>query len=511
MKTWHVAIWLCLVSGAAACGTSATTPSSDDAVVSDATDDAIADAVGDGDVLANDTLAGDAPVGDTVSAKYPTCAAIVDCARAACTASNTATCTAPCLADGAASAVPAATALLACVQTRCIAGQCQGSTDANCLTDCTSLRCMPQIFTCVDDGTSGAKGCADIKPCFDTCNQQKAGNFACLQACYESISADAKAKAKPFADCVANAPGTGDPTAGCLKETVGCFLDGKTGQKGCADSMSCLSACSTAADGFACGLDCIGSMTLAAQNAYIDVAPCLGKDITATAGCEDKLIVCLAPTGTQTCAESLGCVMGCTSNGQNDPTCTFGCLHSGSAATDKLLLSKLGCQPTSDPTCTDSIVQCLAPSGSAGCPAIVNCAMGCSTGQGQPPDAKCLMACVQTGTQATATTAYQIFGCLGSPTAPGCLDTFVSCYKPSGTHNCTQTIGCTQTCYQAGGDVNSCENTCYTQASVQGFKDMETWSACQQGCNTSCKGDATCLSTCTGQQCPAAKTACQPT
>ncbi len=511
MKILHVAFWLCLGGGAIACGTSATTtPTEDAAVGSDAVaDGADGDTTPGSDAVTTDVATAD--TADTVSYAYPTCAAVVDCTQAACANSTSSSCAASCISGGAPTAVGNATILLNCVQTKCTDGQCKGSTDPNCMSNCSSMRCMPAILSCVDTGTTGSGACADVKPCFETCQQGKTNITTCISGCYNKLSATAKTEAQAFATCVANAPGTGDPTASCIQQTIACFLNGQTGQKGCYDSIGCLSACQTASDGFACALTCFGDMSAAGQSAYAEVSPCLGQDITATAGCEDKVVVCLAPTGTQTCAEALGCVMGCTSGGGNDPTCTFTCLHNTTSDADKLLLSKLGCQPATDPTCTTGIVDCLAPTGSAKCPAILNCAMGCSAGQGQPPDMKCLMACIQTGSTATASAAYSAIGCLGNPGTAGCPDAMVACYNPIGTGTCAQTQGCVQTCYLAGGDVNACANTCYAQASVQGFKDMETWSACQQGCNATCKGDATCLSTCTTQQCHAAKKACQPT
>ena len=506
MKSVHLASVLGLCILVAACGNSTTT-STDDAL--SGTDDVAGDATGS-DTLGNDGTDNDAPLPDTLSYKYPTCAAVADCAQAACAGSSSASCASECLANGAPSALPGATALLTCVQTQCVEGQCKSGGNASCLQDCTSLRCMPKIFDCIEDGKTGTKGCADVKTCFDTCNASKTNVVSCLQTCYGSISAAGKAKAKPFATCVASAPAGSDPTASCMKETFGCFLDGKTGAKGCFDSIGCLTACGTSTDQFSCALGCFGDMTQAAQTAYLDVTPCLGKDITATAGCEDKLVVCLAPTGTQTCAESLGCAMGCNnSQGDNDPSCMFTCLHNTTAAADKLLLEHLGCN-SADPTCTAGIIQCLAPSGTSSCPVIIACAMGCSTGQGQPPDMKCLLACIQKGSTATATTAYATLNCMGK-TATGCADTTLACYNPSGTASCNQTLSCVQSCYAAGGDVTTCQNGCFANASVQGFKDFEAWSSCQQTCSSQCKNDPTCTNSCMSTQCPAAKSTCQPT
>ncbi len=511
MKTMRVVFWLSLCTWSAACGNSTTATSTDDAVVGDqdATgSDALGNDTAGSDVQSGDTIGGDGTPTDTMSYKYNTCAAITDCAQAACANSTASSCASECIAGGAPAALPTATALLTCVQAQCVEGQCKGSTDTGCMADCTSLRCMPKIFDCIEDGKTGTGGCGDVKTCFDTCNAGKTNVMSCLQTCYEKISAAGKAAAKPFADCMATAPNNGDPTAACMKETFGCFVDGKTGPKGCYDSMGCLSACSQATDQFGCAIACFGQMTQAGQNAYVDVAPCLGKDITATAGCEDKLVVCLAPTGTQTCEEALVCVMGC-GNGGNDPTCMFSCLHNTTSDADKFLFSKIGCDQ-SDPACSASMIQCIAPNGTATCPAVIGCAMGCSGGPGQSPDIKCVMACVKKGSTATATTAYAMLNCMGK-SAPGCVDTAVACYNPSGTKDCAQTTTCVQNCYQTGGDVGTCQNGCYSAASVQGFKDFEAWSTCHQACDSTCKSDQACINTCTTNQCPAAKTACTPT
>ena len=506
MKVLRVAFCVCLCAWTAACGSSASTNPSDDATA-DVPDAAI-----------GDTAGGDAPdatgyeLSDTASYLYPTCAAIADCAQLACANSTSASCAANCLAGGAPAALPAATAMLTCVQAKCVDGQCKGATDPKCLSDCSSLRCMPKIFDCIEDGKSGSGTCSDVKTCFDTCNAGKTGVMSCMQACYEKVSAAAKAQAKPFADCLAAAPGSGDPTAACGKEAMGCFLAGKTGTKGCYDSLGCLGACDKSSDPFSCGLACLGEMSQAGQDAYTAVAPCLGQDITATAGCEDKLVVCLAPTGTQTCAEALGCVMGCGGGGggNNDPTCTFTCLHNTTAAADKLLFSNIGCDQ-GNPSCAAGIVQCLAPSGTTSCPDIIGCVMGCSSGPGQPPDIKCMLSCIKKGSLASATAAYGELNCMGKAD-PACLDKGVACFNPTGTNNCAMIGPCVQGCYAAGGDIAGCQNGCYGKASVQGFKDFQQWNACQQSCAGPCKpGDQICVNNCASTQCPTVMSACNPT
>jgi hypothetical protein len=492
----------------AACGSTTNESATNDVATSD---DAAADTTDSDIANGSDTLSGDIPLTDTTSYKYGTCAAVTDCAQAACANSKDSACAKDCLAGANPAAAPTATALLSCIQTKCMAGECKNSTDPKCVSSCATLRCMPAIFECIEDGKSGSGSCGDIKGCFDTCNASGTNVMGCLQTCYGKVSADAKAKGKVFATCVANAPAGSDPTAACLKETIGCFVDGKTGTKGCYESMPCLSACGQSADPFNCALKCIGEMTKPAQDAYAEVSPCLGQDVTPAAGCDDKLVVCLAPTGTQTCEEALGCVMGCDKQGggNDDPTCVFSCLHNTTAAADKLLLTKLGCNPA-DPGCSEGIISCIAPSGSATCPAVISCATGCSLVQGQSPDMACIFGCIKKGSTATANAAYGVLNCMGKPDNAGCVDQEVACYQPSGTSNCPQVTTCVQTCYANGGDVGTCQTGCYSAASVSGFKDFLAWSTCQQGCSASCKNDQTCTNSCTDTQCPVAKSACTP-
>ncbi len=520
MKTLRVVLVAMACSSAIACGSSSTATTTGDVATTgdDTAADAVAgdtladtDAAGGGDALSGETIGDDAGLTDTPTAKYPTCAAITDCAQAACANSTDSSCASACLADGAPSALPAATALLTCIQTKCITGECKNSTDPKCLGNCSSIRCMPDVFACIEDGKTGTGACGDIKTCFDNCNAKYTNVMSCMQTCYEAISADGKSKGKAFGTCTSKAPAGADPTAQCMKETIGCFVDGKSGTKSCTDSIACLAKCDSEPDGFGCAIGVFSEMSKAAQDAYVDAAPCFGQDVTATAGCVDKVVVCLAPSGTETCGDALSCVMGCNGNGSgdNNPSCTFNCLHNTTPDSAKLLIAKLGCNP-SDATCAASLVQCIAPTGDATCPAVMSCASGCGGGPGQPPDMKCVLGCVKKGSNASATSAFSAMSCQNNQNA-SCTDTLVSCYNPSGTDNCAQLTQCVQGCYSAGGDVAGCQATCYGSASVQAFKDFLALTACQQGCSKTCNNDQTCTQTCTEKQCKSAQSACQPT
>ena len=533
MKAHGAIFGVCFTLILAACGSTAAGNASDPAapdsgVPADAAEnDAAAGGEGVADGLTTDTVAADGVAADgsdgaltdgtgaDASGKLTSCAAIVDCAAAACAGSTAPTCASACLASGATDVLPAATGLLTCVQKKCMEGECKGKTDPKCMTDCSSLRCMPQVFACIEDGKTGSGTCADVKPCFDTCNAAKSGTFACLEGCYGKVSADGKAKAKPFAECTAKAPPGGDPASGCMPEIFGCFLDGKSGDKGCYDSFACLGACEKLpGDPFDCALGCLGKMSKPAQAAYLDVAPCLGKDVTMTAACEDKLVVCLAPTGTQTCDEALGCVFGCSNGGgggggggdNNDPSCIFSCLHNTTAAADKLLMSKLGCQPK-DPGCAEGLVSCIAPTGGANCGSVISCAMACGGGKDQPPDLKCTFACIKTGTQQSATMAFNVMNCMGKKD-PACTDQMVACYNPTGSDDCIKVGACAQACAFAGKNVGTCQQACYEKASVKGFKDFQDWMVCNDVCSKNCVGDQTCKNKCLSAQCPATLAVC---
>lgn len=455
------------------------------------------------EVIGNDVADGGGGV------QYPTCAQVIDCVEAKCTASPTPDCQSSCLSGGDAGAATKAQALLTCAQSKCALGQCKGRVTAECMKECTSGACLPEVLTCVDGPTTGNQPCGSLKACFDKCTGP--GGFVCEAGCMAAITTEAKKQAFDFATCLAGPAAQGNLLGGCLPQITACFDNEKKGQKACFEALDSLGGCGDGSDGFQCIVDLLKTLTPAAQTALGDLLPCLGQDITPTAACTDKTMACIAPTGADSCDKSLLCAMGCAKkSGGADPGpgCVYACLHTGTIAGGKTLLSFLGCDPAKDPACADGLLQCVAPSGSDTCAGVLACASACPK-VGSEPDTACTIGCVQAGSLAGAKTALTAISCSGK-TDGACKDIQQTCYAPSGTKNCLQLGACIQTC-GASPTPGKCQAACYADASVAAFQDFSAWTQCYSTCAKSCGADDACKKTCLPATCPQAYAACTST
>ncbi len=449
-------------------------------------DGTVTDTVG-GDTAGGDTAGGDSATTDATKAKFETCAQAAQCIADKCNP-PTAGCDAPCTPESSVPALAGALPLLNCYQTKCLAGMCKDNKDPKCGDACFKAACLPELFTCLDDGKAGTKGCDTAKTCFDTCKLGLPDTFSCLSKCYNELDATAKTAAKTMGACFAKNPSP-DPTKACVTETIGCFVGDKAGSQPCFTVFTCAEACKKAGKGddFTCSIGCLSLVTKAGQKAFTDVIPCLGND--KDPACPAKFLNCADPVGTADCLGGIGLMDKCqkASGGGDNPQCMFEALHGMTKEAAQTLMELTPCFGSTDPAmvqkCNPLFLKCVNPNGSSDCTAVATCMQKCPK-----DDGNCMFGCLKQGTKEAAAAAWAAANCSASA-PPGdttkCTAEIGMCYgDPKGTASCAGVLACAAGCGPTGGPdcFGNCLKTGKPQTAAMAFSAAQCFGKTDPNC-----------------------------
>lgn len=383
------------------------------------------------------------------AAKYATCAAVAQCIADACNPQAVG-CEAKCLADAAGDATGKALPALACYSDKCAKGACKDSKDPTCADNCFKAACLPQLFTCLDDGKAGTQTCDTTKTCFDACKLGTPGAFECMSKCYNALDAKAKTAANALGACFAKQPAGKDPSQACMAESVACFVGDKAGDKPCFAMFSCSEACKKSGkDDYSCGIQCLSQTSKAGQKEFLDLLPCVGGNGPMTPECGAKFVACAEPAGTADCLGGIDLIGKCQQSGGgggDNPTCMFEAMHAMTKEAALLLMQVSPCFGKNDPasakTCAPLFLQCVNPSGTADCSATAGCMQACPK-----DDGGCMFGCLKKGSKDGAAAAWAAAQCGMANDPTNCTAEIGACYgTPSGIATCSQVLACTAAC-----------------------------------------------------------------
>ena len=297
---------------------------------------------------------GDGGGGDTATpGTYATCTEASQCAQDSCKTWS-ATCGQACANAAAQTAAAPAAALLDCSTKKCLQGKCAGTTppDATCMDACIGVNCGNELAACWEQGFSaGQKACSTAPDCMKACDSA-AKPFTCRAACYQALSKTGAEQFKVYATCAEKA---GDANK-CVKESLVCLSDAKTGSGTCYDLSACAGKCAKT-DSACVGL-CYGQGTATAQNQLITLLNCLaGPNASA---CLDPTIACATPSGSAKCLDTATCVGGCPPSGDAQATCIMDCLHKATPNGAKAFGKLAPCMLKNCPGCTGNACQTCA-------------------------------------------------------------------------------------------------------------------------------------------------------
>ncbi len=417
LSRWNLAVAAVLAASLAACTEPTTTTK---AAIDVSQDTSISDAMG-GDIAVTDTLAGDSAggdtaikdtqVGDTVGPKYGTCAAVGDCISVSCKNGEKG-CEQACLAASDSTAIAKALPLLSCYNDKCVADMCKDSTETTCKDNCLKVRCMPELFACIDNGKPGTKGCDSMPACMDKCSLGSGTPFSCLAACYADVDDAGRKLGDALAKCFVGAdPKTADKQ--CAGALLQCFSGGKTGTQECFEGFDCVMGCQKAGGGdmqsIACSAACLSKVTKAGQDAFMAMMSCFGQE-PVSPECGAKFLACANPTGTGDCYTGLGCVDACQKapGAVDGPQCVFKCAHVMTAAAAADLWSAASCfgNKGAEATCGPNLLKCVAPSGTKNCSTTVTCMQKCTK-----DDTACTFGCLKAASSTGAESAWKFAMC----------------------------------------------------------------------------------------------------
>ena len=147
----------------------------------------------------------------------------------------------------------------------------QGSGCAPDDTNCIQMNCGPQLDACRPQG-SQYQNCGELVSCLRLCPPN---NMGCQQGCFGSATRNAQDSYSALSTCAQGAGCAGDDLM-CVETNCGNELDVCTpqGTGTCAQILQCLQTCTNPNDQ-SCGLSCIESGSLDAQDRFIDIEECL--------------------------------------------------------------------------------------------------------------------------------------------------------------------------------------------------------------------------------------------
>lgn len=299
-------------------------------------DSAAADAAA-ADLSGADVTSGtDATTADA-AAKYPKCSQLLTCVGVACSSAAGIDCAQPCLSGASASSAAALQPFLNCTDQYCAKGLCAGLNDPKCLLSCAWQKCLGAAMACGGDGKTGEASCTSAFGCMEGC-KDKGGT--CIFDCYAALSAPAQAQFDALGACSAAAGGK-DAFSACPNQALTCLASGKTGTQDCWKLASCASGCDKLADSAKslCISGCWSSATKEAQAQWIALLQCGDQ---AGSACYLPLVTCVAPSGSKTCLDTLGCWEAC-DKGTGGDGCGMQCLHDASPSEGKKVIALMQC------------------------------------------------------------------------------------------------------------------------------------------------------------------------
>lgn len=348
--------------GLVACGSSSggggggTFYGADGSSLSDVTPTADTGAGGDSKTMTDGTTATDTATDLGQPDSLKTCIASSQCAIDACKANWTATCGQTCANATATAAAPTASALLACTTKKCLQGKCAGTTPPaqKCMDDCTASDCPTELIACWEQGaTPGTKGCSTILSCLTGCDSDPA-RFTCQAACYNAVGKTGETQFQTLTTCVS---ANGGDTNKCVKESLACLSDGKSGNGTCYDLQACMGKC--AAGDTTCQGACYGAGSGTAQTQLLTLLNCV--TVSGAEKCLDPTITCATPTGSVGCIDTATCVTGC-GTGATQAACVMDCLHKASSNGAKSFGQLAPCMQKNCANCSGSACQSCATS-----------------------------------------------------------------------------------------------------------------------------------------------------
>ena len=274
---------------------------------------------------------------DAAAAKYPKCSQLLTCVGVACNSSSGIDCAQPCMSGASATSAAAIQPFLQCADQYCAKGLCAGLNDPKCLLSCAWQKCMASAMACGGDGKTGQATCTSAFGCMEGC-KDKGGT--CIFDCYAALSAAAQAQFDALGACAAAAGGK-DAFSACPNQALTCVAGGKTGTDDCWKLSSCSTDCDKLSEGAKamCIGDCWGKATKAAQAQWIAVVQCGDQSGGA---CLTPLVTCIAPSGTKTCLDTLGCWEAC-DKAQKGDACGFQCLRDATPNEGKKVIALMQC------------------------------------------------------------------------------------------------------------------------------------------------------------------------
>ncbi len=296
-------------------------------------------------------------VTDTVQpGSLKTCIASSQCAIDACKAAWSATCGQTCANATAKEAAPTASALLDCTTKKCLQGKCAGTSPPTqkCMDDCTASDCPNELVACWEQGgTPGTQGCSTILNCLTGCDSNPQ-RFTCQAACYNAVNKTGETQFKTLSTCVNANGGKADK---CVKESLLCLSDGKTGSGSCYDVQACLAKCATGDT--QCQGTCYGNGSATSQTQLLTLMNCVNT--SGADKCLGETVTCATPTGSVGCVDTATCVTGC-GTGATQAACVMDCLHKASSGGASAFAKLAPCVQKNCPGCTGSACQNCAAS-----------------------------------------------------------------------------------------------------------------------------------------------------
>lgn len=289
-----------------------------------------------------------------VPGSLATCIATSQCAIDACKDKWSATCGQACANAAATAAAAPASALLSCTTTKCLQGKCAGAATQKCMDDCTASDCPTELIACWEQGaTPGSKGCGSVLSCLTACDSDPK-RFTCQAGCYNAMDKAGNAQFKTLSTCIG---ANGGKTDACVKESLACVADGKTGSGSCYDVQSCIGKCGTSDT--TCQGACYGNGSANAQTQLLSLLNCVNT--SGADKCLDQTVTCATPTGSVGCVDTATCVGACAA-GATQGACVMDCLHKATSGGAKAFAKLAPCMQKNCAGCTGSACQSCAGS-----------------------------------------------------------------------------------------------------------------------------------------------------
>ncbi len=280
--------------------------------------------------------------------------------------------------------------------------------DCLSLIDCVAQGCSPANWAVGCDSTCLTGASPSVATAY-------AGVATCIQnSCRDGLCAGSS-DPKCMGDCIGQK---------CISKIAVCGANGKTGAAGCDTYFPCMSGCATNANPLQCASACYSALSTSAQTEYAAVDACVsvagGTD--AFAACPEQVLTCLAggASGTKTCLDALSCSSVCnTGTDAQKSACMTACWAQTTAAGQTAFAGAMKCEGNpSQAGCVDSLLSCVAPSGTATCTASLTCMQGCKQTDPQA-QTSCVWNCVHDASPAEAKKNLQLQVCMGTCACKG--------------------------------------------------------------------------------------------